>query len=191
MADDLYATVAELQAKGVTFTRPITDATPGPRSVWGDAKLRSCGASFRLTRCSQQHSDGSGQLAEPLLGLSALIRRGRSPQSLGVWDAEKSGEAFEVSGVARDSGLRPEPVRRHDVLARLLAGSASESPTPRLPSAVTWSQTHGRVANPARPGLWWQRAQAAARGKGFGVIANPEQAAGQLLAAVEQIIERA
>ena len=26
MADDLYVTVAELHAKGVTFTRPITDA---------------------------------------------------------------------------------------------------------------------------------------------------------------------
>ena len=26
MADDVYATVAELEAKGVTFTRPITDA---------------------------------------------------------------------------------------------------------------------------------------------------------------------
>ena len=39
-------------------------------------------------------------------------------------------------------------------------------------------------------GLGRERAEAAADGEAFGVIADAEQAAGELLGAVEQVVER-
>jgi hypothetical protein len=104
-------------------------------------------------------------------------------------------EAYETAAASdrcfREAGDRPPlPSRRQGRTGRQVGASSELSPAGQWLGADAARSSSGLGDHPSAAGLRGKRAEPAAGGQRLGVVADAEQAAGELLGAVEEVIER-